>query len=137
MSMSIRKGSHSVFSVRLHFVFVTHYRRKAITASMLKRIKEMFGQVCQTMDCILLECDCEADHVHLLVDFHPRHSISAVAGSLKAATSRMVKKEFPTEFALMYSKQSFWSGSYYVASSGGAPIEKLKEYIKNQDAPTS
>ena len=45
-SMGIRKGSHSVFSVRLHFVFVTHYRRKAITASMLERIKEMFGQVC-------------------------------------------------------------------------------------------
>lgn len=135
--MTIRKGSHSVFSVRLHFVFVTHYRRKAITASMLERIKEMFGQVCQTMDCLLLECSGEADHVHLLVDFHPRHSISAVAGSLKAATSRMVKKEFPTEFAKWYSKQSFWSGSYYVASSGGAPIEKLKEYIKNQDAPTS
>ena len=83
--MNIRKGSHSVFSVRLHFVFVTHYRRKAITASMLERIKEMFLQVCQTMDCLLLECSGEADHVHLLVDFHPRHSISAVAGSLKAA----------------------------------------------------
>ena len=83
----------------------------------------------------MLECSGESDHVHLLVDFHPKHSISAVAGSLKAATSRLVKKEFPAEFAKWYSKQSFWSGSYYVASSGGAPIEKLKEYIKSQDAP--
>lgn len=133
--MSVRKGSHSVFSVKLHFVFVTHYRRKVITASMLLRIKEMFEQVCQTMDCILLECSGESDHVHLLVDFHPRQSISAVAGSLKASTSRMVKKEFSVEFAKYYNKQSFWSGSYYVASAGGAPIEKLKEYIKSQDAP--
>ena len=135
--MKPRKGSHSVFSVKLHFVFVTHYRRKAITLSMLERIKEMFSQVCETMDCILLECSGETDHVHLLVDFHPRNSISAVAGSLKAATSRMVKKEFPVEFAKWYSKQSFWSGSYYVASSGGAPIEKLKEYIKNTVAPVN
>jgi len=88
------------------------------------------------MDCQLIECSGEPDHVHLLVDFHPKHSISAVAGSLKAATSRMVKKEFPDEFARWYSKQSFWSGSYYVASTGGAPIEKLKEYIKAQDSPT-
>ncbi len=130
-----RKGSHSVFSVRLHFVFVTHYRRKSITVPMLERIREMFCQVCKTMECELLECSGESDQVHLLVDFHPKHSISAVAGSLKAATSRMVKKEFPTEFARWYSNQSFWSGSYYVASSGGAPIEKLKEYIKDQDAP--
>ncbi|PSO69108.1 MAG: IS200/IS605 family transposase, partial [Cyanobacteria bacterium QH_8_48_120] len=26
--------------------------------------------------------------------------------------------------------------SYYVASSGGAPIEKLKEYINGQHQPT-
>jgi putative transposase len=72
----------------------------------------------------------------LLVDFHPKYSISAVAGSLKAATSRMVKKEFPVEGSKWYSKQSFWSGSYYVASTGGAPIEKLKNYIKSQNVPT-
>ncbi len=92
---------------------------------MLERIREMFCQVCKTMECELLECSGESDQVHLLVDFHPKHSISAVAGSLKAATSRMVKKEFPTEFARWYSNQSFWSGSYYVASSGGAPIEPI------------
>ena len=135
MATKARKGSHSVFSVRLHFVFVTHYRRKAITAPMLERLKQMLGQVCKAMDCELLECSGESDHVHLLVDFHPKHSIAAVAGSLKAATSRLVKKEFPDEFARWYGTQSFWSGSYYVASSGGAPIEKLKEYIKSQDEP--
>jgi putative transposase len=134
--MKERKGSHSVFSVRLHFVFVTHYRRKAITAQMLERLREMFFQVCKKMDCELLECSGEQDHVHLLVDFHPKQSIAAVAGSLKAATSRMVKKEFPIEFAKWYSKQSFWSGSYYVASTGGAPIERLKKYIQSQNSPT-
>jgi putative transposase len=133
--MKARKGSHSIFSVRLHFVFVTHYRRKAISAAMLERIREMCWQVCRTMDCELLESSGESDHIHLLVDFHPKQSIAAVAGSLKAATSRMVKKEFPEEFAKWYTKQSFWSGSYYVASTGGAPIEKLREYIKAQDSP--
>lgn len=102
---------------------------------MLERLREMFAQVCKTMDCELLECSGESDHVHLLVDFHPKQSIAAVAGSLKSATSRMVKKEFPDEFKQWYSKQSFWSGSYYVASSGGAPIEKLQAYIHSQDTP--
>jgi putative transposase len=131
----IRKGSHSVFSVRLHFVFVTRYRRKVINAAMLQRMHEMFGQVCRTMDCELLEFSGEADHVHLLVDFHPKQSIAAVVGSLKASVSRMVRKEFAADVAKFYSKAVFWSGSYYVASSGGAPIEKLKEYIQSQDMP--
>lgn len=121
--------------MRLHFVFVTHYRRKVITAPMLERLREMFWQVCKTMDCELLEFSGEADHVHALVDFHPKNSISAVAGSLKSASARAVKKDFPAELAKSYNGVSFWSNSYYVASSGGAPIEKLKEYIKSQDAP--
>jgi putative transposase len=104
---------------------------------MMERLREMFFQVCQKMECELLEFNGESDHVHLLVDFHPKQSIAAVAGSLKAATSRMVKKEFPAELAKWYSKQSFWSGSYYVASTGGAPIERLKKYIQSQDSPTS
>ncbi len=134
--MKPRKGSHSVFSIHLHLVFVTHYRKKAITLPMLDRMGEMFAQVCLKMGCILLEFSGESDHVHLLIDFHPRNSIAAVAGSLKSATSRCMKKEFPDECHKHYrSGVSFWSGSYYVASSGGAPIERLKEYIDKQDKP--
>lgn len=135
VKMFARRGSHSVFSVRLHFVFVTHYRRKVITASMLERLREMFWQVCKKMDCELLEFSGEADHVHALVDFHPKNSISAVAGSLKSASARTMKKDFPEQVTKFYQGVSFWSNSYYVASSGGAPIEKLKQYIKTQDAP--
>ncbi len=136
--MQARKSSHSVFSVRLHFVFVTHYRRKVITAPMLERLREMSWQVCRKMDCNLIEMSGEPDHVHLLVDFHPKNSISAVAGSLKSSTARAMKKDFPEQVKKTYKEGvSFWSKSYYVASSGGAPIEKLKDYIKNQNQPTA
>lgn len=131
-----RKGSHSVFSVRLHFVFVTHYRRKVITATMLERLRQMCWQVCRKMDCHLIEGSGEPDHIHLLIDFHPKNSISAVAGSLKSATSRTMKKEFPEQVKRFYKNGiSFWSKSYYVASSGGAPIERLKDYIQSQNEP--
>jgi REP element-mobilizing transposase RayT len=52
--------------------------------------------------------------------------------------SRTMKKDFSEQVNKFYKGEvSFWSNSYYVASSGGAPIEKLKDYIKNQDAPNS
>jgi len=134
--MKPRKSSHSVFSVRLHFVFVTHYRRKALSAKMLDRLKEMVEQVSNKMDCQLIEFNGESDHVHILLDFHPKNSIAAVVGSLKSSTARMLKKEFPEEVKKYYwGDVSFWSNSYYVSSCGGAPIEVLKKYIQNQARP--
>lgn len=134
--MKARKGSHSVFSVRLHFAFVTHYRRKALNAKMLDRLKEMVEQVSNKMDCRLIEFNGESDHVHILLDFHPKNSIAAVVGSLKSSTARMLKKEFPEEVKKYYwGEVSFWSNSYYVASCGGAPIEVLKQYIQDQSRP--
>lgn len=136
--MKARKSSHSVFSVRLHFVFVTHYRRKALDAKMLSRLEEMVKEVSEKMKCELIEFNGEADHIHILLDFHPKNSIAAVVGSLKSSTARMLKKEFPEEVKKYYwGKVSFWSNSYYVASCGGAPIETLKKYIQNQNTPGS
>jgi MFS family permease len=50
--------------------------------------------------------------------------------------SAVIRKEFKEHIDKFYWKPLFWSSSYYVASSGGAPIDKLRQYIKEQDAPT-
>jgi putative transposase len=45
------------------------------------------------------------------------------------------QKEFSEHLSTFYRKPVFWSSSYYVASTGGAPIEKIKQYIQSQEAP--
>ncbi|MEQ8466333.1 MAG: IS200/IS605 family transposase [Coleofasciculus sp. E1-EBD-02] len=130
-----RKGSHSVFSVQLHIVFVTKYRRKVITSGMLERLHEVLANICIKTKCRLVEFSGEADHVHLLVDFHPDNKLSSLIGSMKSASSRIIRKDFAVELSQTYTKSAFWSGSYYVASTGGAPIERVKAYIKSQEAP--
>lgn len=133
--MQPRKGSHSVFSIQLHMVFVTKYRREVITGAMLERLQEVLANVCIKTKCRLTEFSGEADHVHLLVDFHPDNKLSSLIGSMKSATSRIIQKDFADELSRFYSKPVFWSGSYYVASTGGAPIERIKAYINSQEVP--
>ena len=130
-----RKGSHSVYSIHLHLVFVTKYRRKVITAPMLERMNEIFGRVCWKTNSILVEFSGESYHIHALVDLHPDNNISAFIGSRHSASSRILRKEFESHLQQFYSKPVLWSGSYYVASTGGAPIEKIKAYIKSQETP--
>ena len=97
---------------------------------------EILANICIKTNCILVEFSGEQDHVHLLVDYHPDNNISDFTSSLKSASSRVIRKEFKAHIENFYWRPLFWSSSYYVASSGTAPIDKLKQYIKEQDAPT-
>ena len=70
----------------------------------------------------------EADNVHMLLDFHPKNSIAALTGSLKSSTASILEKEFPQEVQKYHwSKVSFCSNSYYIASCGGFANRSFKE----------
>jgi len=127
-----RKGSHSVFSIYLHLVFVTKYRQKVIDDSMLQTMTDVFQRVCVANKSKVIEINGEPDHVHLLLDLHPDNNISQLVASLKGASSRIVRKQHSERLANFYTKPVFWSSSYYVSSAGGAPLERIKQYIDEQ-----
>jgi putative transposase len=72
----------------------------------------------------------ESDHVHLLIEYPPKLSISQIVNSLKGVSSRMLRKEF----GLAPHQEHLWSPSYFCVSCGGAPIAKIKEYIDHQES---
>lgn len=128
-SMNYRRGRHSVTMLYTHLVFVTKYRRKVFNANHIEAMKEVCEGVAKQMDFKLVELNGEQDHVHLLIEYPPKLSISQLVNSLKGVSSRMLRKEFPE---LKPHQDHLWSPSYFAISCGGAPIEKIKEYIENQ-----
>ena len=49
----------------------------------------------------------------------------------KSASSRLIKKDFPEVRRKLW-KEMFWSRSYCLLTTGGAPIETIRKYIENQ-----
>lgn len=124
--------NHCVFNLHYHLVFVTKYRRKAISNQMLERLKEIFTDLVKKYDGELVEFNGEADHVHLLLSLNPKVCLSSFAGNLKTVSSRKIRKEFWRELHDIYWKPVFWSRSYCVLTCGGAPLSIIKQYIENQ-----
>jgi putative transposase len=132
------KGRHSVYSLTVHLVFVCKRRGKVFEAKHLDFLKMVFDSVCDEFESELLEMNGEQDHVHLLISYPPKHSISMLVNSLKGVSSRRLKIEFPELlhfWSIAKSKSALWSPSYFASSTGGATIEKLKAYIQAQDSP--
>ncbi len=132
MSNDIRKGRHCVFMMHVHLVFVTKYRKKVFDPKILDSMQEIFIRVCSIFEAELQEFNGEKDHVHLLINYPPKCSVSTLVNRLKGVSARLLRQKFE-RLRNFYWKNTLWSPSYFAGSCGGAPLEVLKSYIKNQN----
>lgn len=129
-----RTGRHCVFAMHVHLVFVLKYRRKVLTGRVLEALRESFDIIAAKFDAVVRECDGEDDHVHLLVEYPPKVAVSSLVNSLKGASSRLIRKQRFPEVRKSLWGEHFWSPSYFASSCGGAPLNIIKEYIRDQRA---
>ena len=62
---------------------------------------------------------------------HPNTEISKFINAYKSASSRLIKKNYPEVRKKLW-KEYFWSQSFCLLTTTGAPIEVIKKYIETQ-----
>lgn len=129
MASSLRRERHSVSDLKIHLVCVTKNRKKIFTFESLELIQKSFVEVSKKMDFNVLEFNGEADHIHALIEFPPKLSVSKIVNALKGVSSRRYGQ---AGYPKPDGKQSLWSPSYFVCSVGGAPVEVVKQYLQDQ-----
>ena len=103
--MDYNRKSHSVFLLTYHIVFVTKYRRPVITDEIGDFMKDHAAYLCGRFGGDLLSAETDRDHMHLLVEHVRKY---------------------------LWGDSSFWSSSYFIASTGTTVLEKVREYIDSQ-----
>ena len=130
-SMELDNNNHSVFLMYYHLVLVIKYRRNVIDEVISNRLKEIFEYVAPNYNISLQEWNQDRDHVHILFKAHPNTELSKFINAYKSASSRLIKKDYPHLRESLW-KENFWSRSFCLLTTGGAPIEVIKRYIENQ-----
>lgn len=129
--MKLDSNNHSVFSLNYHLVLVIKYRKQVLNDDISNRLKEIFEYISPNYNITLEEWEHDKDHVHVLFKAHPNSELSKFINSYKSASSRLIKKEFPTIKQKLW-KEYFWSRSYCLITTGGATIDVVRKYIENQ-----
>jgi len=133
MTTRFRKERHSVSDLQIHLVCVTKYRKKVFTSKSLALIETSFREVAAKMNFQVKEFNGEEDHVHCLIEYPPKLSISQIVNAIKGVSSRRYGQAGHPK---PYGKDALWSPSYFVSSVGGAPLELLKCYMREQEKPS-
>lgn len=129
-----KRSAHAKYSLKAHIIFVTKYRKALFTNNNLsKEIKEYFYNAANKYEYIISEIETDKDHIHILLEYTPKDSISNIVKILKQYTTYQMwkyHKEYLSE--LYWNRKAIWSDGYFACSIGQVSQETIKNYIRNQ-----
>ena len=131
-TMSYRKGSHTVYDLKYHVVWITKYRKPVLGGAIGNKVREFIRQTCATLDVYIVSGHVAVDHIHLLLSVPPDLAVSDLVQRLKGRSSRLLLDEFP-ELKRQFWGRHLWARGYFVASSGNVTDEIIKQYIESQE----
>ena len=130
-NVDLDNNNHSVFLMYYHLVLVIKYRRNAINDEISTRLKSIFEYISPSYNIALQQWNHDRDHVHILFKAEPNSELSKFINAYKSASSRLVKKEYPIIREYLW-KDCFWSRSFCLLTTGGAPVDVIRRYIESQ-----
>lgn len=96
-------------------------------------IKQIFLSIADGSDFEIEVMESDNDHIHFLIRYIPRLSISQMVRRLKQESTRQIWLLHPSILRKQYwYKNMFWSDGYFVCSIGEASPDTIREYILSQ-----
>ena len=132
--MEYRYGSHTIYNIEYHFVWVTKYRYKVLTGELGGRVRDLVRQSCEAFERRILKGVVSKDHIHILVSAPPNLAPSEIMRRVKGRTSSKLFEEFP-HVKRRYWGRHFWARGYFCATVGQMTEEMIKEYLARYFKP--
>jgi putative transposase len=127
-----RQGAHTVFEIHLDLVWITKYRRPALTGDVAKRVRDLIRDICGQQEVQIMKGHVAKDHVHLFVSIPPQVTISRLLQWLKGKTAHHLLAEYP-HWKKQFWGRHLWARGYFCCSSGNVTDEVIAKYIAEQN----
>lgn len=122
-----------VYNVNYHIIWCTKYRRPCFTnETLVSEMKNIIMDIANKVDVSIKTMEVMPDHIHLLVSFKPKYSITDIVKNLKGSTARNFFANHPEIKNNQFWGGKLWSPSYYVGTVGNMSKETVEKYIQNQ-----
>ena len=127
--LKYQSTKQGVYACEYHIIWCTKYRRSVLSPEMQQRIKEIICNTQERYGYTVRAIECMPDHVHLLASIPPTEAVGTIVGRIKGVVSKTLREEFPP---LRKRLPQLWTGSKFIASTGGVTLAALKQYVESQ-----
>ena len=119
----LKKSSHSVHSLNYHLIQCLKDKKNVFgKKEIADLLKTQIYKISKTFDVEVLQIETNRHYFHMIFNSKPTLEIPKYLNTIKTITSREIRRKFKIN-------NSFWSPSYFLATSGQVTLETLKKYI--------
>lgn len=105
--------------LKCHLILVTKYRRNILVGQLNDDLKSIFQSIADNSDFEIEVFESDINHIHFLIRFIPRLSISQLVRRLKQESTRQLWLLHHTTLRQYYwYRKILWSDGFFVCSIG-------------------
>ena len=116
------------YSLKVHIVLVTKYRKQLLKGSIADDVKQKILDIANTRGYEIIAMETDKDHIHFLLSYDTTDRVCDIVKIVKQETQKynsVLSKQY-------WKKKIFWSDGYFACSIGEVSSVTIQKYIESQ-----
>ena len=133
MDSRFNRHNRRKYSLKVHIVLVTKYRKQLLKGSIADDVKQKIFDIANTRGYEIIAIETDKDHIHFILSYDTTDRVCNIVKITKQATTYHLWQKYSSILSKQYWREkTFWSDSYFDCSVGGVSSATIKKYIESQ-----
>ena len=121
------------YSLKVHIVLVTKYRKQLLQGSIADDVKQKILDIANTRGYEIIAMETDKDHIHFLLSYDATDRVCDIVKIVKQETTYYLWQKYNSVLSKQYwKKKIFWSDGYFACSIGEVSSAPIQQYIESQ-----
>lgn len=121
------------YSLKVHIVLVTKYRKQLLKGSIADDVKQKIFDIANTRGYEIIAMETDKDHIHFLLSYDTTDRICDIVKTVKQETTYYLWQKYNSFLLKQYwKKKIFWPDGYFACSIGEVSSATIQKYIESQ-----
>ena len=133
MNNRYNRHNRRKYSLKVHIVLVTKYRKQLLKDSIADDVKQKIFDIADTRGYEIIAIETDKDRIHFILSYDTTDRVCNIVKITKQATTYHLWQKYSSILSKQYWREkTFWSDSYFDCSVGGVSSATIKKYIESQ-----
>ena len=133
MNNRYNRHNRRKYSLKVHIVLVTKYRKQLLKDSIADDVKQKIFDIADTRGYEIIAIETDKDHIHFLLSYDTTDRVSDIVKIVKQETTYHLWHKYSSVLSRQYWKEkTFYSDGYFARSIGEVSSAAIQKYIESQ-----